>query len=250
MVLLAIVGELGQGKTLGIAYMCWNNYYFKGRKIYANFNIFGIPFTPVRTIKKLQKMIPAETSKEEVLAGIEKFFGGDELWRWIDARSIGKGVKEKAMIVNNILAASRKSFVTIGYSTQIYDQVDKRIRGITDIICYPQLALDNSYCKILTFKGPKASAHGMLQPIYFHCEPIYAIYNTYEKVQPLADIDTPASKEEEIVIPITENIAWIKYLKDSGFSEQKIESYSNKMQEMLLRPEDKARIEELIVRPS
>jgi len=246
MVLLCIVGELGQGKTLGLAYMCWNNYYFKGRKIYANFNLYGMPFTPVKTIEKLFKMIPPETSKEEIMSGVEKFFGGDEMWRWVDSRSIGKGVKEKAMIVDNILASSRKSFVTIGYSTQIYDQVDKRIRGITDIICYPQMALDNSYCKILTFKGPKASSSGMLQPIYFLCEPIFAIYNTYEKVQPLPNKDTDASPEEEILLPLMENIAWVKYLKDSGYSEEKMKSYSDKMQDMLLRPEDKARIKELI----
>lgn len=158
-----------------------------------------------------------------------------------NSRSVGKGVKAKAKIVNNILAASRKSFVTIGYSTQIYDQVDKRIRGITDIICYPQLALDNSYCKILTFKGPKAHASGMLQPIYFFSEPIFAVFNTFEKVQPLPDIETKGSEEQEIIIPLTQNLAWVKYLKEMGFSFQKIESYSEEMQQTLLRPEDKGR---------
>jgi len=57
--------------------MAWNNYYFKSRKIYANYDLFGIPFTPVRTIEKLHQMIPPETSKEEVVSGIEKFFAGD-----------------------------------------------------------------------------------------------------------------------------------------------------------------------------
>jgi len=79
----------------------------------------------------------------------------------------------------------------------------------------------------------------MLQPIYFYTELIYAIYNTFEKIQALADINTPASTEEQIIIPITENIAWIKYLKDLGFNDNKIEDYSTKVQRMILREEDK-----------
>jgi hypothetical protein len=79
MVLIAVIGELGVGKTLGLTYLSWNNYYYKRRNICANYNLYGIPFTPVRTLEDLQKMIPSKTATvEELLTQKEIFFAADE----------------------------------------------------------------------------------------------------------------------------------------------------------------------------
>lgn len=229
MVLLSLVGELGQGKTLGLAYMVWNNYYYKKRKIYANFMIYGIPFTPVKSTDDLREMIPPTSTREEILNPVEKFFAGDEMWRWVDSRTVGKGSKERNKIVNDILASSRKSFTTIAYSTQSVHQVDRRIRDITDIVVYPQISADGSYCKMLTFRGPKVSPHSISAPIYFYCEPIFAIYNTYEKVQELAD----SLPKREILVSIEKNPAWIKYLRDGGLTDEQCEDYCKKVQDSI-----------------
>jgi hypothetical protein len=78
-VLIAVVGELGVGKTLGLTYLAWNNYYYKKRRICANYNLYGIPFTPIHTLEDLQRMIPSRTATtEELLAQKEMFFAADE----------------------------------------------------------------------------------------------------------------------------------------------------------------------------
>jgi hypothetical protein len=56
MVLFAIVGELGAGKTLALTYLAWTNWYKKGRKIYSNYNLYGIPFTKVKSMPDLENM--------------------------------------------------------------------------------------------------------------------------------------------------------------------------------------------------
>ena len=157
MVLIAIVGELGGGKTSSLTYLAWNNYYYKERNIFANYNIYGIPFHPVKTLGDLQRMIPMKTmTADELMARKEIFFAGDELWRWIDARTALIDDKKKGRQINNkvvtdILGASRKQGVTIAYSTQTLQQVDKRIRDITDFIFYPVLLGDNDLCRISVF---------------------------------------------------------------------------------------------------
>jgi hypothetical protein len=70
--------NFGIGKTLALTYLAWNNYYYKKRKVCSNYNLFGIPFTPVHTLEDLKKMIPMETATvEELLAQKEVFFAGD-----------------------------------------------------------------------------------------------------------------------------------------------------------------------------
>jgi hypothetical protein len=58
------LGELGAGKTLGLTYMVLRNYH-KGRKIYANYALKSIPYTPV-------------TNPEQIETMNDGFFAGDE----------------------------------------------------------------------------------------------------------------------------------------------------------------------------
>ncbi len=211
MVLFAIVGELGAGKTLALSYLAWNNWFKKKKRLYSNYNFYGMPFTPVNSLPNLDKMK-------------EGFFAGDELWLWVDSRT---SKAERNRIISSILLKSRKRGITIAYTTQTIQQIDKRIRDITDFIAYPLMSVNNDYCRIEIFRGPRPTMSSrMKNPVYFVCEPIYSIYNTYEEVRP------PEEKEEynEIFQPITQNPAWIKFLKnDLGLTSKKmIEQYSNK----------------------
>jgi hypothetical protein len=238
MVLIAIVGELGVGKTLALTYLAWNNYYYKKRSICANYNLYGIPFTPVLTLDDLKKMIPMETaSVEQLLAQKEIFFSADELWRWIDSRCAVMGLSSQKTkrienkVVTDILAASRKAFVTIAYTTQTYDQVDKRIKNITDFVFYPVIIGDDTLCRVSVFKGSRPTISSLLPDIRFFCEPVFAMYNTYEIVKPLNE----GVLSSELLLNISSNPAWIKYCKDKKYSDERIAKESEKITEMITK---------------
>lgn len=225
---------------MGLTYLAWNNYYYKQRKICSNYNLYGIPFTPVKTLDDLKRMIPMETATiEQLMQQKEVFFAGDELWRWIDSRCAIMGFttqKTKRIenkVITDILAASRKAFVTVAYTTQTYDQVDKRIKNITDFVFYPVIIGDNTLCRVSVFKGSRPTISSLLPDIRFFCEPMFAIYNTYEIVQPLNE----GYISEEVMMPISSNPAWIKYCKDRGKTEEQIMKESENMTKMITKKE-------------
>lgn len=197
MVLFAIVGELGSGKTLALSYLAWNNWFKKHRKIFSNYNFYGFPFTLIKTIPELDKMKTG-------------FFAGDELWLWLDSRTTKK---DRNRIVSNILLKSRKREITIAYTTQSIHQVDKRIRDVTDFVAYPLMSVDNSYCRLEIFRGPRPSVATRIKPpLYFMCENVYAIFNTYEEIA-IINEENKNDPIIEIFFPIITNPAWIRYLK-------------------------------------
>lgn len=233
---------MGIGKTLGLTYLAWNNYYYKKRSICANYNLYGIPYTPILTLDDLKKMIPSETATtEQLMLQKEIFFAADELWRWIDSRCAIMGFsktrtqKIENKIVTDILAASRKAFVTVAYTTQTFDQVDKRIKQITDFVFYPVLVGDNTLCRMSVFKGSRPTIGTMLPDIRFFCEPMFAMYNTYEIIQPLLEGEV---SEEKTQHP-TENPAWIKYCRDRKMTDEQIARKTEAMLKNILRKEEK-----------
>ena len=237
MVLMGIVGELGVGKTLTATYIAWKNYTEKGRKIYANYTLYGIPFTPIKTLEALKKMIPPETpTLEQLLQSKEILFVGDELWKWIDSRCSIMDVSArerrsiKNKIVTDILGASRKAFVTIVYTAQTISSVDKRIREVTDLTAYPIIKGDVVVAPF--FMGTRANAPAIEKVIRFFKEPFYAFYNTYERIQPLEEGD-PSEELAEIRIPVEKNPAWIYYLKKMGLSDEEIKKECKAVEESL-----------------
>lgn len=214
MVLVAISGELGVGKTLLLSYLAWNNWYFKRRVIATNYTIYGIPHFRIRTINQFFKFIPEKETEEEILAGVEKWFGGDDWWRWVSSRTIGLKTKERNDIIQRILMASRKAFVTVCYSTQLFSMIDKNIREITDLYMKPILSPDNSYTKVQVYGIYQGKMLQPLQPFYFNNEPIYSVFNTYERAGDIIMGDDESDELIEVRIPIDENPAWKKYCRD------------------------------------
>ena len=223
MVLIMVSGELGVGKTLTLTYLAWNNYYYKKRKIASNYTLYGLPYYPIRTVKEFFTFIPPVTTPEEILKGEEKAFFGDDFWKWIGTATLGLGTKKKTEIIKRILMASRKSFVTVFYSTQIPKMIKPEIREVTDLMMKPMLSPDKSYCKVYVYGLVEGKYLHPMQPIYFNTEPIIAMYNTYE-VAYEAELDL--SDEElysnlptgmklvEEFNPIEQNPAWMKYCRD------------------------------------
>lgn len=164
MVLMAICGELGAGKTLSLTYLAFRNY-CKGRKIFSNYTL---AFEHER-IEKIEDI-------ENIRNG---FFAGDELWLWLDARS---SLKEKNRVISSILLKSRKRDVHIAYTTQSFKQIDKRIRNITDFIAIPMLSPDEKWCKLIVMTNPNMSLVKMYK---FRTEPYFSLYDTTEEIKAL-----------------------------------------------------------------
>lgn len=212
MVLFCIVGELGAGKTLALAYLAWNNWFKKGRRIFSNFDFYGFPYTKVDSLPDLEKMQSG-------------FFSGDELWSWLDS---WEGKSEKRRLISSILLKSRKRDITIAFTSQGLNQIVKRIRDITDFIAYPIVSVDGTYCRLEIFRGPKVSAATKINPSrYFNVEPVIAMYNTYQEIQPIAD----SGAFSEHYIPIEMNPAFQRYCRETlRINEQKMKERARRIE--------------------
>jgi len=169
MAILVITGPLGQGKTLSLTYLAWRNWYYKRRRIFANYTLYGIPYFKITRVSELDR--------------IKNGYGCfDEIWVWLEAAA-GERLKKK--IVSDILRKSRKRNLTIASTSQTLDQVPPRIRKIIDFIGYPILNRAETICKLLIFAGPKGRT--LLRVHYFYTKPIFRMYRTEEEVGDLID---------------------------------------------------------------
>lgn len=195
MVLFCIVGELGAGKTLGLAFLTWNNWFKKGRRIFSNFNLYGFPYTKIETIPDLDNMSSG-------------FFAGDELWSWLDS---WEGKSEKKRLISSILLKSRKRDITIAYTTQTLQQIVKRIRDVTDFTAYPIMSGDGTWCRMNIFRGTRLIPAMLVNPArYFNVESVVAMYNTYEEIKPIE----MEGKSVEMYNPIRTNPAYFGYCRE------------------------------------
>jgi len=189
MVLIAVVGELGSGKTLTMTYLVWRNWYYKKKKVFSNYKLYGIPFTLVNSLQDF----------EQISDGV---FAGDELWSWADSRL---SQKARNRFVSTILLKSRKRGLTVIYTSQSFDQIDKRIRKVTDFVAYPIMNRTNEVCKVLLFKGSKPNPTNLMHTLYFKTQPIFELYDSTEEIGELLEEDYEPLKEQ--FIPIEKNPA-------------------------------------------
>lgn len=147
------------------------------------------------------------------------FFAGDELWLWLDS---WQNKSKKTGIVSAILLKSRKRDITICFTTQGIGQVVKRVRDITDFIAYPIMSPDGRACKVIIMRGGSVRPTPINQPpLYFNTEPVYAMYDTREEIQPIEDKGKAVYKEQ--FLNIYENKTFINdYLvRQLGFKDEK-----------------------------
>lgn len=217
MVLFAIVGQLGVGKTLALTYLAWHNWMNKKRAVYANYNLYGIPFVKVNTLPNLDTMSSG-------------FFAADELWVWLDSWT---RKDEKKRMTSSILLKSRKRDLTIAYTTQSMMQVTPRIRNITDFIAMPVMSADESACKIIIMQGGSARPTPInTPPLYFNTKFFYAMYNTREEIEALSD---EKGCYTEMFNEVRNNSAFINdyLIKQKVVPQQKILKYCEMIQNAL-----------------
>ena len=166
MTLMAFIGTLGSGKTLGLTYWAARNY-ARGKTVYANYRL-NFPFIPVTTPEQIEDMQ-------------EGFFAADELWTWADSRKI---FSKQKRFVTPILSKSRKRGIEIGYTVQYFKQIDKRIRQVTDIVVMPQMDGNDppQRCSFYIYEMPVMK---LIKVIKIKTFPIFNLYDTNEEVSEL-----------------------------------------------------------------
>lgn len=185
MVLIAIVSELGAGKTLSLTYLAYRKY-LKGMTVFANYHITFPKFSNFKEpdVRYVRKMV-------DFLNMREGFFAGDELWMSCDSRM---SATKKNKFITSILGKSRKRGIHIGYTTQNFHQMDKRIRDVTDFIAFPQLNKDESICRLEVFTLPQMTP---MQSYKFRTAPLFKMYDTNEEVEPFESEEDEKKKEKE-----------------------------------------------------
>jgi|GEM_PF-2429852 len=223
--LVAITGNLGKGKTLTLTYLAWNNFFIRRKRIFSNYTLYGVPYTPVNTINGLLSLMPLQ--EENLLTKQEVVYLGDELWRSLSSRTIGKGSKERKDLIDRILLGSRKAFVTVIYTTQNLAQIDPWIRRTTDLFIYP--ILYNGILNIYFLSNPVSNPtleqlykYSTDKPLRVLVEPFYAMFNTYERVTEIKD---GSDEMIERVVNIRKNPALQRYIfidkqKDAEYFEK------------------------------
>jgi hypothetical protein len=181
MAIMAIIGELGKGKTLSLTYLLWRNFYYKRRVIYANYTLYNIPYYKITTVSQLGRIYNG-------------YLGADEMWIWLET---GAGESLKRKIIRDILRRSRKRNLTIAFTTQTLDQVPPRIRKILDYIAVPILSKNATKCMLLIFAGPSGKV--LLKRHFFNTGPIMQCYNTNEEIEDLVDDVTGTGSKSDII---------------------------------------------------
>jgi hypothetical protein len=165
MVLLGILGNLGSGKTLTLAYFAWRNLYYKHMRIFSNFDL-KMPHVRIR-------------NAGDILAMKDGFAAMDELWTWADAR-VSSSHKNKFLTM--VLAKSRKRGINIAYTSQLMRQIDVRIRGVTDFLVFPRMIMNNQVCHVDIFSNPPTRP---IKVFRFNAPIIWSLYDTSEEVEDL-----------------------------------------------------------------
>jgi Zonular occludens toxin (Zot) len=187
MVLIAILGSMGEGKTLGATYLAYRKYAKDGLNIFANYHI---KFPPLPEEKKTPN-ISFLRGIDDVMNMRDGYAVLDELWTSMDSRQSNS---KKNKFITNVLLKLRKRGVNVAYTCQSFHQVDKRVRDVTDFIAKPHLNRDETICRLEIFSMPDMN---LVKIRKFPTTPFFKFYDTNEEVGSLFG-DDDESKLREI----------------------------------------------------
>lgn len=121
--IIGIEGDIGQGKTLAMVSFIVREFRELHRPIISNFELKGIPHEYV-TFEDVLDMVEQERSYDSVCFAI------DEAHIWLDSRT---SVTKENRMFSYFLNMTGKQGINLYYTTQSFDQVDKRLRKRTTI---------------------------------------------------------------------------------------------------------------------
>jgi len=151
----------------------------KSQKIYSNYHLFKIPYIYVDSLDKLETMSSG-------------FVCFDELWTQIDARTTST---KRNKIVGDILLKSRKRELTIVFTAQLLDLLDKRVRKIQDFTAYPILNRTETLTKVLVFRTGYPREDSLMKSFYFKTPLIFDCFDTHEEIS----MELESNEEAKII---------------------------------------------------
>ena len=177
------MGELGTGKTLFLTFMAYL-YHSAGAKLYANYILKNIPYTPIEKLSNLSE-----------LSESMNFLAIDEGWLSMDSR---RSSSFSNLIMSRGILQSRKRKADVGITAQFYSSVDLRVRGLASYVILPSihkvdendkptvLMIDIYKKKDMDRVGNKPAAKLPI-PLHFGGIDICESYDTHEVVDEFDD---------------------------------------------------------------
>ena len=120
--IIGILGLQGEGKTTLSTYIATQKHK-QGKKIYCNYALKKIPFTPIGSLEDIAKV------RHGVLIL-------DEIWLWIFSRTSMSKINQEIM---KIIMLNRKRGVDIVYTAQLERTVDVILREVTTVFLFPHI---------------------------------------------------------------------------------------------------------------
>lgn len=154
--LIGIKGPLGAGKTALLTFVGLRQYAV-GLNVYSN---YGLNFRPGPTSGKVLPF-----NAEDLANGNWQGPGIlliDELPVWMDSRnSISNRISTQMVL------QTRKKKTHIAYTTQFLDQVDLRVRRLTDVVIECEKRKDFAHLRLIrTYDGYEVEKKLYLPPLY------------------------------------------------------------------------------------
>lgn len=176
--IIAYLGTRGRGKTLSLVREAYEHYN-KGYNIYSNIKLNDKKFKQWTMIDG--KMLLAWVNGDKQFK--KAFFILDEVHVYLDSRM---GMSKRSIIISYFILQTRKRNVRLGYTTQFFNQVDKRLRNPTEVFvdCHNFKGEDG---KIRNRNLVTFLESGRMVYQIFEAEKYFEYYDTDEIVNPFKD---------------------------------------------------------------
>jgi len=142
------------------------NWYRKRQKLYSNYHLYKIPYIYIDSPEKLKYARGG-------------FITLDEFWTFVDSRASSSA---KNKLVSDIILKSRKRDLTVTFTSQMLDMLDKRIRKIMDFTAYCILNQEETIGKVLIFRGGYPKEHMLLKQFMYRTPMVWKLYDTMEEL--------------------------------------------------------------------
>lgn len=170
--IVVFIGNLGSGKTLSMTKFLYADF-LKGKRIMANYGL-KFPYEKI-DFNKAYELLQDEDLKRVSI-------GVDEAHIFLDSRSSST---KKNKLISYFLLQTRKRSINLYLTTQYFNQVDKRLRQVTDklIIC-SKIKLNSG----LLFENDvyKKNMLGEFEPqarLFYNPQNFYKLYDTNEIIK-------------------------------------------------------------------
>jgi GTPase SAR1 family protein len=164
----AVLGQRGSGKTLFMTYLA-HQYYAEGKKIFSNFQLKKIPYTPI-TFSELAKL------PEWLYDGVVFL---DEIHIGADSYEV---FKKSNKMITTFATQLRKRRITLFYSTQVFKMATKRLRDQTNFLLTCDHNQPPGFVKIEVYEYIAYSAHNYIKTISLNLTSFFNAYDTDEVI--------------------------------------------------------------------